>query len=401
LEHALPDVITDRFFDLLRRSYQGFRDKRTTTQRTLTKLRRFAEKEVLTWEKAWLPMAPRRRLWLWRHGFSSQAGVLYDVDETNYRQYLSDYQRERTYWINDEQRTALNNKLLFHWMMEPFADHRVETYGVLKRGRFHDLRSLRPAADGRKSVVIDPSTERGTVEAAEWVTTRLREEGELIIKPWRGSSGMAVRRYSYADGDYYVNGEEYAESAVESLVDGLDGYLVSEVIEQAEYANALYPNTANTVRVLTMYDDKLDEPFVAAAAHRIGTNRSAPLDNISNGGLGADLNPETGELSAAFQFPFSGTPEWCDSHPDTGERIEGVIIPGWKTIRDELLDIAGALSHTPYIGWDIVVTDDGEFTVVEGNNCSGVRVFQPHGPLLDDSRVRRFYEEYDVVPADN
>jgi hypothetical protein len=392
-------MLSERLVSLLRGSYQTVNGGRRKARRALTKLRRFTEKEVLTWEKRWLSMPLRRRLWLWRHGFLSQADVLYDLDEDSHRRYFSDFQRERAYWINDEQRSALNNKLFFHWMMEPFDDQRVATYGLLKRGRFHDLQSLRPAADGG-GITCSDTARQNTVNAAEWVTERLREEGELMLKPWRGSDGMDVMRCSYDDGSYAVDGEERSASAFESMVDGLDGYLVSEVIEQAAYAAEMFPGSANTIRALTMYDDEADEPFLPVAAHRIGTERSAPLDNFSSGGLAAEVDRETGRLTAASQFPYSGSLDWHDTHPDTGARIEGRTIPGWGTIRDQLLDMAATFSHTPYIGWDVVVTDDGEFTVIEGNSCSGVRVFQVHQPLLDNDRVRRFYERHGVVPAD-
>jgi hypothetical protein len=393
-------MLSEHFVALLRRSYRTFNSNQRRTSRTLTKLRRFTEKEVLTWEKRWLSMSLRRRLWLWRHGFLSQAEVLYDLDEDTYRRYFSDFQRERAYWINDEQRDALNNKLFFHWMMEPFAEQRVDTYGLFKRGRFHDLQSLRPAADGGGIAYSEGVSGRQTADATEWVTERLRDEGELMLKPWRGSDGLDVMRCSFAEGSYYVDGEERSQSAFESLVRGLDGYLVSEVIEQAAYAEEMFPDSANTIRVLTMYDDEADEPFLPVAAHRIGTERSAPLDNFSSGGLAAEVDPETGRLSAASQFPYSGSLDWYENHPDTDAHIEGRAVPGWSAIRDQLLDMATTFSHTPYIGWDIVVTGEGEFTVIEGNNCSGVRVFQVHRPLLDNPRVRRFYEHHGVITAD-
>jgi hypothetical protein len=386
---------SEYFVALLRRLYRKMNSNRRRTKRTLTEFRRFTEKEVLTWEKRWLSMSPKRRLWLWQHGFLSQADMLYDINEDTYRRYLSDFQREQAYWINDEQRSALNNKLFFHWMMEPFAEQRVDTYGLLKRGRFHDLQSLHPAADG--SGITYSADGRETTDAAEWVTERLREEGELMLKPWRGSDGMAVMRCSFAEGSYYLNGEE--RSAFESIVEELDGYLVSEVIDQAAYAEEMFPGSANTIRALTMYDDRADEPFLPVAVHRIGTTLSAPLDNFSSGGLTAEVNRETGQLSAASQFPYSGSLEWYDSHPDTDARIEGRVVPGWSAVTDQLLDMAATFSHTPYIGWDIVVTAEGEFTVVEANNCSGVRVFQVHRPLLDDPRVRRFYERHGIVPS--
>lgn len=389
-------MISERLVGLLRGSYRLFDRNRRRTRRTLTEYRRFVEKEVLTWEKAWLSMPLSRRLWLWRHGFLSQANVLYDVNEDNYRQYFSDFQRERVYWINDEQREALNNKLFFHWMMEPFAEQRVATYGVLKRGRFHDLRSLEPA-DGSAGVATDDLAD--TVDAATWITERLHEEGALMLKPWRGSGGMGVARCSYDDGIYQIDGEEYAQSDFESTIGALDGHLVSEVVEQADYADELFSDAANTLRVLTMYDDETDEPFVAAAAHRIGTQQSAPVDNFTNGGLATGIDRETGRLTAGFQFPFSGSLDWHETHPDTGIQITNTQIPGWATIREQLLAMAATFSHTPYIGWDLVVTGEGTFTVIEGNNAPNIRFFQVHGPLLNDPRVRQFYEHHGIVPS--
>jgi hypothetical protein len=394
-------MVNKRLFGLLRAAWRTARTGQGGLSRSATQLRWFIESEALSWEKAWLPMSPRRRLWLWRHGFLSRSGVLYDIDEDDYRQYLSDYQRLRTLWINGEQRIALDNKLLFHWMMEPFDEHRVATYGLLEGGRFHDVRSLR-AADGGAPMARAgvAGNGRGTADAVEWITKRLREEGKLMAKPRRGGGGNNVMRWSLLDGTYRVDGEKTSEAAFTSLVAGLDGHLVSEVVEQADYAADLFPDAVNTLRILTMYDREADEPYVPIAVHRVGTERSAPLDNFSGGGLAAEVDRETGELSAAVGFPYSGSLDWHGTHPGTGARIEGVTVPEWSAVRERVLDMAAVFSHTPYIGWDVVVTEPGEFTVIEANSCCDMDVLQVHRPLLDDPRVRRFYERHDIIPAE-
>lgn len=345
-------------------------------------------------------MSLQRRLWLWRHGFLSRADALYDVDEDNYQDYLSDYQRERAAWLNGQRSTALDNKLFFHWMMEPFDEHRVTTYGLLNDGRFHQIRSLRLATDGSGSVVNPSPTDRGTEDAATWVSERLRDEGSLVLKPCRGGGGKNVTFCSFVDGTYRVNGEKQTATAFESMVSDLDEYLVSETVEQAAYARELFPKSVNTMRVLTMYDDEADEPYIPIVAHRIGNERSAPVDNFSSGGLGAEVDRETGELSAAVHYPYAGQLDWHETHPDTGAQIEGVEVPHWPTIKEGLLDLVAEFSHTPYIGWDIVVTGEEEFTVIEANNCSDMDVLQSHRPLLQDERARRFYERHDVIPAE-
>ncbi len=326
-----------------------------------------------------------RRLWLWRHGFLSQADVLYGdegITKENYHRYLSSYQRDLTRRINGRWGEALENKLLFHHLLDGFPERRSTVHAHLM--------------DGRYTPVDSEGTVTSGADAADRVVALLDENEKLVLKPTYGTIGKRILICEGTDEGYRVNGEEHSREEFATLIPDLDDYLVSEFVEQAPYASALYPDSPNTLRVLTMVDPDSGEPFVAAVAHRIGTERSAPLDNWSRGGLSADIGA-SGDLGSAVQYPYDGHRERHTSHPDTGVPIAGVEIPGWPAIREGILDIAASCSQIPYVGWDLVVTGEGEFTVIEGNNCSGVRVFQVHQPLLDDSRVRRFYEHHDAL----
>jgi hypothetical protein len=333
-------------------------------------------------------MPLRRRLWLWRHGFLSQADVIYGITEDNHHLYLSSYQRDLTQWINGRWGSALENKLLFHHLLDGFPERRSIVYGHLKNGRFTPVDTN---ADSSAATMTD------TDDAAERVIHRLKTDGRLVLKPTYGTIGKRILVCSWTGEDYRVNGEEKTEAAFRALLPGLDDYLVCGFVEQAPYAADLYPDSPNTLRILTMIDPETGEPFIPAAAHRIGTNLSAPLDNWSRGGLSADVDLATGELGPGIQYPYDGSLERHPTHPNTGARIEGAAVPGWQAIREGILDIAAACSQIPYVGWDLIVTDEGEFRVIEGNNCSGVRVFQVHHPLLADSRARRFYDHYDAL----
>jgi len=55
--------------------------------------------------------------------------------------------------------------------------------------------------------------------------------------------------------------------------------------------------------------------------------------------------------------------------------------------------MAAALHFIPYIGWDLLVTEDG-FQVIEANNGPDLMLFQMHGPLLIDPRIRRFFQSH-------
>jgi hypothetical protein len=334
-------------------------------------------------------MPLRRRLWLWRHGFLSQADVIYGdsgITEKNHHLYLSSYQRDLTQWINGRWGDALENKLLFHHLLDGFPERRSTVYGHLTNGRFTPV-------DAGESA----TTMTDTDAAAERIIDRLKTDGRLVLKPTYGTIGKRIHICSYTDGTYRVNGEEQTEAEFRALLSDLDDHLVCGFVEQASYTADLYADSPNTLRILTMLDPDTGEPFIPAAAHRIGTDRSAPLDNWSRGGLSANVDLATGELGPGIQYPYDGSLERHASHPDTGAQIAGTTVPGWSEIREGILDIAAACSQIPYVGWDLIVTDAGEFRVIEGNNCSGVRVFQVHRPLLDDPRVRRFYDHYDAL----
>ncbi len=58
--------------------------------------------------------------------------------------------------------------------------------------------------------------------------------------------------------------------------------------------------------------------------------------------------------------------------------------------------MAAALSFMKFVGWDVVVTEEG-FSVIEGNNPPSLGI-QGWYPFFQDPRIRRFFEYYKVVP---
>lgn len=121
------------------------------------------------------------------------------------------------------------------------------------------------------------------------------------------------------------------------------------------------------------------------------------MDNWVRGGLSAKVDLNVGTLGHAAGSATKGKRVWHESHPDTGARIAGVQVPGWEEIRRVVTEGARALSFVPYIAWDVIASDTGPPTVIEGNHFTSVDVFQVHEPLLDNSTLRAFYEEHGVL----
>lgn len=336
-------------------------------------------------------MPTRTRLWLYLHGFTSRAAMLYDLRDEGTDAYLSDWDRYiKSPEINGDWNVFLDNKIVFHHLLSEYDEHRVPIYGILDQGRIHPS---------------EGTTERG-LNAGRWVRHILEKDGALVVKPITGGGGKNVLVCRVVEDEYQVNGTVHSAKEFESRVGDLDGYIVCEFVEQTSYAQNLYPATPNTIRVLTMVCPKTGNPFLARAIQRMGADGTGPIDNFSSGGLSAKIETTTGKLGTAVQYPHPDRTmnvevdslEWHETHPDSGAIIAGTVIPGWEQIRERLLEIACEFSYIPYVGWDIIVTDDsGSFKIIEANSHSGVKSLQVHGPLLTDERVRDFYKAYDVI----
>ncbi|WP_122090522.1 sugar-transfer associated ATP-grasp domain-containing protein [Halalkalicoccus subterraneus] len=326
-------------------------------------------------------LSPAERVDLWRRGFLSPSAALYEFERYGYDDYLTDYQRYvKTRGINGRFGYALDNKLLTYDALSGFPEHLPALHGLVENGRLRSV-SIRGERGPTRPVV-------------EWVADR--PVGETVVLKWvLGGGGHNVFVLTRTDGGYRLNGEDVSRAALEDRLGELDEYVVTGFSEQAAYADGIYPEATNSVRAVTMWDPATDEPFLARAVHRIGTDETKPMDNWTQGGISAPID-EDGVLGRGAHYLAEGDLERRETHPDTGARIAGAAVPGWGAVREELLAVADSVPHLPYVGWDLVVTEDGEFEVIEANNYPGVKSLQVHGPLCADERVERFYRAHGV-----
>jgi hypothetical protein len=219
-----------------------------------------------------------------------------------------------------------------------------------------------------------------------------------VVKPLEGHHGAGFLCLSREERGVSVNGSRPDPVRLERLLAGLDRQIVTGFVSQGRYGAALFPKTTNTMRIVTLIDPDTHEPFIARAVQRIGNARSFPVDSFSMGlgGLNARVDIASGRLGPAASIESRWCLAWRDHHPETGAAISGVEVPNWPDICRGVLQCARRFAFIPCLAWDIVVTEPG-FTVIEGNSATGVRILQVHGPLLTDSRVRRFYTYHRIV----
>ncbi len=320
---------------------------------------------------------PFKRMSVNFKGFTSESHALYSNKFTEYSRdlYITDFQRYNVVpRINQRHGVILADKDLFSDFLYKYKHFLPAVFCSIKKGKIKSL------DDGRK------------LNTAQKLFEYILNVGPLVFKPVAGYAGRGISIF-FADGEQVrAKEEKFSSEAFGKYINSLDDYIAEEYVQQSDYAKNIYPEAANTIRILTYYDAKEGEAFIASLAHRFATNKSAPVDNFTRGALSAALDPETGILGSAAAHTSGGKINWTDVHPDTGAQIKGVKVEQWDFIYKSILELAEYAHYCPVIGWDIVSTKDG-LRVIEANDSPGVDFLQLHKPILTNKRAADFLKE--------
>lgn len=308
-------------------------------------------------------------------GFSSESAIMYQLDKNNYKNYISDYQQMLTGTINGEHSYVLNNKVVFEQINQNYISI-PKSLATIVNGELLPLES--------------------DISNVEEFLNYLIKNKRVVIKPISGSRGSDIFLLEYVDKKVFINNKEIEVEGITKRIKELDGFFVSEYIQQSNFSRNLFPKTINSIRIMTMIDPYTNEPFIPAAAQRIGTNQSTPTDNFAKGGLTINIDIETGQFEKVTTFPFGGELHYYKKHPDTGLDFENMNVPNWDEVKKSILTLAKHNNNLKYVGWDAVLTDEGVM-IMEGNSWPDVNVHQIHEPLLLDPRVKEFYKYHGII----
>lgn len=321
------------------------------------------------------------RLKAWRCGFSSKAWKICQLDDKDPALYLADLKAAwRGYRINGFYNPVLGNKLLLSRLLSAHGAPHPEVVALVANGRLYD-------GEGRAGD-----------NAATTVHRSLERCPQQVYRPALAGNGEGIFFLQMKGSVITLNGKRTSVEEVCRLLKGLNGYVVTEYVQQAAYARQIFDGSTNTLRILTLWDQDSDRPFVAALVHRFGSRRSGLTDHWhqGRGGVCAAVDRESGTLGPAALLSGDGQLTWTSRHPDTREAIEGVEVPGLASCLATMLKIAGHFPYCPSIGWDVVLQDKG-FSVIEANTSQGLLIMQVHEPLLKDPRTRDFYERWGMA----
>jgi hypothetical protein len=348
--------------------------------------------------KAQLDVPLRQKLEMWRRGFFAESSTIYDFPHNNPSEYLSDFQ----HFVRCGRINA--------W--EGIYTHKLGLRSVLLAMGFRQAETV--AYLHHRQILAQPFSESARhVSVAELLTLLRDDEASqgFIVKPEDGWCGEDIILLTCRENRLYRRrGRQEELFSFEPYLQALEARAVREKrepsavlierrLEQGAFWRELFPDSANTLRLLTLWTPGEAAPFVARAVQRIGTADTVPTDNWSGGGISAPVELATGRLGEGRMHPLKGkrAEQRFTHHPDTGARIAGAVVPGWGEVREVVLRAAASVPFNRMAGWDILVDGEGVPVILEANGNSDVNLLQVHGGLLAEPHIRQFYEAFGVL----
>lgn len=341
-----------------------------TTEKTKTRrngiIKRFIRKKVavLFYPKGLLPylsytwitdifndfftqkeMSIKEKLYAYKNGFLSYRIKQYNITEKTRKNYISDFEYKWLRHINSTYRIWLEDKNTIKYIVsehkEAFPDY---YYLITHKNNVTQIIGLNDCPKKGPLVFDD-------------IINLLKEKKILAFKPEEGTHGNGFYRAEYIDNKFYMNFKEVTYKEIISILNSNENsYIITEYIQMHDQLKSIYNGSVNTLRILVFKKDGRT-PEIGNVYMRIGTSDTGVIDNMSAGGMFAQVDVDTGKYSNAKLFK-NGNIVDCPRHPDTGVLIEGTL-PNWENSKKMVIDIAKELKQLEFFGFDVAITQNG------------------------------------------
>ncbi len=180
--------------------------------------------------------------------------------------------------------------------------------------------------------------------------------------------GLAIGVHKVDSGDFGSERElfdtliEEGRTAKAEFAWGTSGAVVlEELIQQHEELARIHPHSVNGIRVTTVRLG--DEVHLVHPWFKIGANGNF-VTSAAQGTMDATIDAKTGIVDS---WGAKENGELVEYHPQTGIRIPGYVIPEWDSLIQTVTEISKILPDINYVGWDMVLTPDKGWCIMEGN----------------------------------
>lgn len=316
-----------------------------------------------------------QKRWAHNRGFVSDKIERYGLNEENWEDHISEFEYAWGYPYNGPFARWIDDKLTMYYTLFPFREYLPDYFFLIEpSGRWHTL------FDTPSEI---PATPAGVIQM-------LKTKKHLAMKPFAGSEGRGFIHLAYSnESGLTVNGEMQSEEQLQGLLNSLRDYLITEYLQPSSDLAAIYPHTANTLRIITIQLPGIVDP-ICKGMIRFGSKSSKEVDNTSLGGIFCYLDVATGHFQDGYQ-DIDYKRNKLTHHPDTGALLSG-FVPEWAEIRKVILDICAYMPELILLGFDVVHSSAG-IKIIEINSLPEHMDYQVGCPLKKDPHYSLLWQE--------
>ncbi len=319
------------------------------------------------------------RVWAVLHGFNPENAWFKGINKNNKANYLKDHTYYKRTPYNDLKYTYMVSKSHFRDTLKDYSEYLPKYYAEIINNRIEQKDAWRYPND---------------CNGAASVISLLEEEKVLAFKRInsRAGVGFIVGRYQ-SNGKFSFNDVLYNCQEAEHYISSLDGYIVSEFIQQCSQYEKIWSKTTHTLRIQTcnIMKGKAEAVF---AFLRFGSSKAPYCVShvISPGIYTALVDVKTGEVKTFVTSDEQGKAVHVTEHPDTGVNML-CSVPHWNLVVSKCIEMHDKkLANLSWLGWDIVITDDG-FRILEINTFSGLVGVEAFDPILGSGELEPHFRK--------
>lgn len=194
----------------------------------------------------------------------------------------------------------------------------------------------------------------------EQVINFMKKHEVFMAKPIDGGCGKGIEKIDTKNYNSFNELYDYLKDN--------HNFELEEIIKQNDEVSKIYPDSINTVRVVTILKNNV--PHIICTYFRIGNGKF--VDNFNSGGMVAPVDEQTGIVQ---DKAIDKNKNLYEVHPITGVRIKGFQFPNWNEALEMCKEAAKIVPEMAYIGWDVGFSDKGP-VFVEANEFPGHDIYQ-------------------------
>jgi len=150
------------------------------------------------------------------------------------------------------------------------------------------------------------------------------------------------------------------------------GYIFQEQLQPSADMRALVGDRLSSVRIMVRLKAGGPELFRPVWKIPVGDNVA---DNVwRDGNLLAVIDPANGQVKRVI-IGFGPDEEEAETHPDTGAKLQGAIIPDWHAMAELCLKAAPHFPGLRLQAWDVASTSEGPM-ILEVNGAGDLSMTQ-------------------------